>query len=69
MNAAQITFLAIFLGVSPLLTALLYPGVKKHAASRKDSWLAAAMAALLFSAFLALFFAFLVNGVRVAIAP
>ncbi len=53
MSGAQLTFYGV-LAMTPLLAAWLYPGVRVHARSRRDSALAALMAAALTTAGLAL---------------
>jgi hypothetical protein len=64
VTGAALTFYGV-LALSPLFALWLYPGVKKHAASRRDSALAAVMASTLFCAGLALFAAWVVNAVGV----
>jgi hypothetical protein len=49
VTASQITFWTVSLGLSLILTAVFYPAVKRHAASKRDSFLAAFMASALFS--------------------
>jgi hypothetical protein len=53
VSGAQLTFYGV-LALSPVVALWLYPGVRAHARSRRDSALAAAMAAALACAGLAL---------------
>lgn len=63
MTTPQLTFWGILVGLSILLTLVVYPGVKRHAASRRDSILASFMASALFSAAVALVVSSIVNAV------
>ncbi len=63
MTTPQLTFWGILVGLSVLLTLVIYPGVKKNAASRRDSFLASFMASALFSAAVALVVSSIVNAV------
>ncbi len=56
------TFYAVAVGASVLGTALLYPGVRQHSASAKNSLLAASMAAVLAATALALVVSALFNA-------
>ena len=51
MTTPQITFWAVTVGLSAVLTVVMFPGVKRHAESDRDSWIAAFMASALFSTF------------------
>ncbi len=63
MSAPQLTFVTITVGLSILLTVVMYPGVKRHAHSRRDSAIASFMASALFSTFVGLVVASIVNAV------
>lgn len=63
MTPAQVVFWTLTLGLSAALTFVLYPGVKKRAASRRDGLLATVMASALFSTSVALVVAAVVHAV------
>lgn len=62
MNGAEATFYVVAIGASVGGTVWLYPSVRKHAQSAKNSLLAAAMASLLAGTALALVAASVVNA-------
>lgn len=62
MTGAQVTFYAVALGVSVGGTVWVYPGVRKHSDSAKNSLLAAFMASTLAGTTLALVAASVVNA-------
>ena len=64
--AGQVTFWVVTLGGTALGTVTFYPGVLRHARSRRDSVIAAFMASLLGATALALFLSTLVNVVSQA---
>lgn len=61
--AGQVTFWVVLLGGTTWGTVAFYPGVLRHAQSRRDSVLAAFMASLLGATALGLFLSMLVNAV------
>jgi len=63
MTGAQATFYAVIVLSSVGGTALVYPKVRKHAQSSKNSLLAASMASLLAGTALALVAASVVNAI------
>lgn len=62
MSGPQITFYVVTLGLSVLGTAVLYPGVRRHAESAKNSLLAAFMASALGATAMALVISALYNA-------
>ncbi len=61
LTIPQLIFWTICLGGTLLCTVLFYPGVKRNAYSKRDSWLASFMAAALMSTFMALIVSFFAN--------
>ena len=66
MSPAQMTFLATTGGLTLVLVPLFYAGVRKHASSRRDSALAAAMAATLCATPVGLLLGAVVNAMGAA---
>lgn len=66
VSPAQLVFWSIALGLSLALTWVLYPGVRRRAASARDGLIATFMASALFSTSVALVVAAVVHAVSVS---
>lgn len=63
MSGAEATFYVVAVGATAAGTVLLYPGVRKHAQTAKNSLIAALMASMLGATALALVTAAIVNAI------
>ncbi len=66
MTTPQIVFWSTTVGLCAVLTVVMFPGVKRHAESARDSWIASFMASALFSTSVGFVVSAIVNAVLVA---
>ncbi len=66
MTTPQIVFWALTVILCVVLTIVMAPGVRRHAESSRDSWIAAFMASALFSTAVGFVVSSIVNAVLVA---